>query len=299
MDSNPAASGTKPTIRLIVISGRSGSGKSVALHSLEDLGFYCIDNLPALLLPQLITLARRHYPKLAVSIDVRNLPAEPEALHTLYRSIRNDPGIHSTIIFIDAEDQVLIKRYAETRRLHPLSHSSLSLDDAVSREATLLKEVAAVADLRLDSTNLSVHDLASEIVTGVQGHPGKQLLITFESFGFRDGIAKDADFVFDSRFLPNPYWQPELRSHSGLEEPVRRFFAGYPQMYDYIDHLDRLLMFWLPAVENSNRSYLTVAIGCTGGFHRSVYIAEELYARFCRRGLNARVRHRALKTAKI
>ncbi len=286
------------SLDLVIISGRSGSGKSVALHSLEDLGYYCIDNLPVIFLSDLITLAKQHYPKLAVSVDIRNIPHNFQQLGDLYQSARHDPAIRSTIIFIDAEDQVLIKRYSETRRLHPLSRHSLSLNEAIIKEAEILSQIASVADLRIDSTNLSVHDLSTQVVSCVQGKPEKQLVIIFESFGFKDGVAKDADFVFDSRFLPNPYWRKELRKYSGLDDCVKKFFQEYPEVESYINRIDDLLMSALPQIERSNRSYLTVAIGCTGGFHRSVFIAQTLTDRFLQRNLAAKVRHRSLDKAK-
>ncbi|HAR79240.1 MAG TPA: RNase adapter RapZ, partial [Succinivibrionaceae bacterium] len=281
-------------LELVVVSGRSGSGKSVAIKALEDLGFYCIDNLPVVFLGQLIELAKEHYPKLAVSLDIRNLPSNPSDLRIIYKNTKADKNIKSTIIYLDADDSILIKRYSETRRLHPLSKGKLSLNEAINKESIILKQIASVADLRVDTTNLSLHDLSKQIVATIQGSPEKQLIIIFESFGFKDGIAKDADFVFDSRFLPNPFWEVNLRTHSGLEEPVKKFFSKYPEVGVFIEQIDELLMRWINNIESSNRSYLTVAIGCTGGFHRSVYIAQNLYDRFKSRGYLVQVRHRSL-----
>lgn len=281
-------------LELVVISGRSGSGKSVALHSLEDLGYYCIDNLPVIFLRDLIEFAKKNHPRLAVSIDIRNMPQNFDELTKLYEDTKKDPTIKSTVIFIDAEDQVLVKRYSETRRLHPLSKASLSLDEAVETEAHVLTRISSVADMRIDTTNMSVHELTNQVITCVKGKPDKQLVIIFESFGFKDGVAKDADFVFDSRFLPNPYWKKELRDYTGLDSPVKKFFDDYPEVLTYIKQIDALIMQWLPTIEKSNRSYLTVAIGCTGGFHRSVFIAQSLADRFALRGLNTTVRHRSL-----
>ncbi len=288
----------KQPIQLFVISGRSGSGKSLALKVLEDLGFYCIDNLPAVFMGNLIKLAKEHYPKLAVSIDIRTIiyggERDMAIINETYVQARHDPLVKSTIIYLDADDQELIKRYANTRRLHPLSLKSMSLDEAIKQESKLLQSISSVADLRIDTSNLSVHDLSAQITTLVQGRPERELVMIFESFGFKDGIAKDADFVFDSRFLPNPFWEKELRSYTGLDKPIIDFFAKHPEVDEYIGQIDDILLRWLPTIETSNRSYLTVAIGCTGGFHRSVYIAQSLADRFTARGITAHVRHRSL-----
>ena len=179
-------------VDLVVISGRSGSGKTVALHALEDLGFYCVDNLPVELLYNMIDLAKKSYPKIAISIDVRNLPnsGHEELLNDIYISVNNDPDIDSTIIFIDADDQVLIKRYSETRRLHPLSQKNLTLNEAIQKETEILKIISSVADLRIDTTNLSIHDLCKNVISCINGKPFKEVVIIFESFGYKDGITK-------------------------------------------------------------------------------------------------------------
>ncbi len=284
-------------VDLVVISGRSGSGKTVALHALEDLGFYCIDNLPIVFLEDLIKLAKQNYPKLAVSLDVRNMPLgdDYEELNNIYSKAIHDPDINPTIIFIDADDQVLIKRYSETRRLHPLSLKNLSLNEAIAKEAEVLKVISSIADLRIDTTNLSIHELCQQVITCVQGKPHKKIVIIFESFGYKDGITKDADFVFDARFLPNPYWDKSIRQYCGLDEPIKKFFSKYPEVENYIDKIDDLLFGILKAIEQSDRSYLTVAIGCTGGYHRSVYIAQSLADKFQqKRGICVKVRHRSL-----
>ena len=287
-------------VDLVVISGRSGSGKTVALHALEDLGFYCVDNLPVELLYNMIDLAKRSYPKIAISIDVRNLPdsGHEEVLNDIYLKVNNDPNIDSTIIFIDADDQVLIKRYSETRRLHPLSQKNLTLNEAIQKETEILKIISSVADLRIDTTNLSIHDLCKSVISTINGKPFKEVVLIFESFGYKDGITKDADFVFDARFLPNPYWDKGIRHFCGLEEPIRQFFSKYPEVENYINKLDDLLLDIMPAIEVGDRSYLTVAVGCTGGFHRSVYIAQTLADRFKERGTNVKVRHRTLQKMK-
>lgn len=284
-------------VQLVIISGRSGSGKSIALKVLEDLGYYCIDNLPADFLPSLIKLAQtgERYSKLAVSLDIRNKPEKVERLDRLYAMVKSNPLLDSIIIYLDAADQVLIRRYLETRRLHPLSRNHLSLAQAITKEKELLSEIAAAADIRLDSSSTSVHELASSIHELITGKKEKDLVIVFESFGFKNGIAKDADFVFDARFLPNPFWEKELRPLSGLDDKVKEFFKHYPEVDLYISQIDELLSTWIKALQKNNRSYLTVAIGCTGGFHRSVYIAQSLYEIFKRRSLNVQVRHKSLE----
>ena len=194
---------------------------------------------------------------------------------------------------------MLLKRYSETRRLHPLSKQHLSLDEAIVKESVILKELASWADLRIDTTNMSIHDLSTRITTLILGCPEKQLIIVFESFGFKNGIAKDADFVFDARFLPNPFWDKNLRQFTGLDEPVIEFFKRYDKVASYIDQIDNLLMSNLEDIEKNNRSYLTVAIGCTGGKHRSVYVANELASRFIERKLFVQIRHCSLEVGHL
>lgn len=285
-------------IDLVIISGRSGSGKTVALRVLEDLGYYCIDNLPVIFLPELVAVAKNRYPKLAVSIDIRNMPDNIQSFEDMYKTLRENKKIKTTLIYVDAEESVLIKRYSETRRLHPLSKRKLSLDEAIVLEGSILEDIASLADLRIDTSSLSIHALAAQITTLINGHPEKKLVIVFESFGFKNGIAKDADFIFDARFLPNPFWDPSLRSKTGLDIEVVKFFDKYPQVNLYINQIDEMLTGWLGDIEKSNRSYLTVAIGCTGGCHRSVFIAQSLYERFEKRGLLTKVRHRSLEALK-
>lgn len=281
-------------LQLVIISGRSGSGKTVALRALEDLGYYCIDNLPVNFLLELTSMAATRYPKLAVSIDIRNLPENDSFLATLINDIKANPKIHSTLIFCDADDQVLIKRYSETRRLHPLSRKNLSLSEAIVLERTKLETIAGWADLRIDTSDLSVHDLSNEVTQAISGRPERRLVMVFESFGFKNGIAKDADFVFDARFLPNPFWEKELRAYTGLDQPVIDFFHRHPEVEVYIKQIDNMLMYWLRDIESSNRSYLTVSVGCTGGCHRSVYIAQSLADLYQSRGFMVQVRHRSL-----
>ena len=226
------------------------------------------------------------------------MPDNIQSFEDMYKTLRENKKIKTTLIYVDAEESVLIKRYSETRRLHPLSKRKLSLDEAIVLEGSILEDIASLADLRIDTSSLSIHDLAAQITTLINGHPEKKLVIVFESFGFKNGIAKDADFIFDARFLPNPFWDPSLRSKTGLDIEVVKFFDKYPQVNLYINQIDEMLTGWLGDIEKSNRSYLTVAIGCTGGCHRSVFIAQSLYERFEKRGLLTKVRHRSLEALK-
>ena len=291
----PASPPAAKPVRLVIISGRSGSGKSVALRAVEDLGFYCIDNLPISLFHELMGQARDHYPRLAVSIDIRNLPGNTQALEALCHDLRRNPDLDTTLIYVDADDQVLMRRYLQTRRLHPLASQRLTLSQAIEQESSILSDIASIADLRLDTSALSVHELSSHIAAVLAGRQEKKLMVICESFGFKHGIARDADFVFDSRFLPNPYWELELRSCTGLDPQVREFFSQHTEVEGYVDSIERLLLEHMDMIRRSSRSYLTVAIGCTGGRHRSVYIAQTLGERFRERGLDALIRHRTLE----
>ena len=267
--------------RLVVLSGLSGGGKTVALRTLEDLGFYCVDNLPAALIPQLVDalLAGSHGPRrIAVGIDVRaqgdDLSRMPGVLAQLASA-----GTPAELVFLHARDEVLIKRYSETRRRHPLSAQGLSLAGAIARERTLLKPLAALADRVIDSSELNVHQLRRLIATGY-GLSERGLTLMFESFAYRKGLPPDADFVFDARCLPNPHWEPTLRPLSGKDAAVRTYLEAQPAVREYLADLIRLLDTWLPRFEGEDRSYVTVSIGCTGGRHRSVYLAERLAEHF-------------------
>ena len=282
-------------MKLIVVSGRSGSGKTIALRVLEDLGYYCVDNLPVTLLPQLVNDTRGRHDQLAVSIDVRNMPEQSGDIENLLGQIRQASDIEYSSIFTDADNATLIRRYGESRRLHPLSRKHLSLDQAILQETHLLAPLSSTADLRIDTSTLSIHDLSEQICERILGRKEKELVLVFESFGFKHGTPKDADFVFDARFLPNPHWVPELRPLTGLDGPVRDYLQAQPDVMLYSQQIDTLLSNWLPHLERNNRSYVTVAIGCTGGQHRSVFITEQLAASFRARNKTVQVRHRTLE----
>lgn len=280
-------------MQLIIVSGRSGSGKTIALRVLEDLGFYCVDNLPISLLPTLVHAVIEQYQKIAISIDVRNLPEHSEELLDSLNFLPK--GVEPEILFIDADDNTLLKRFGETRRLHPLSQKELPLLEALQTEHKMLEPIMERATWRLDSSDLSLHQLSEQVTERVLGRADKKLIIVFQSFGFKYGLPKDADFVFDARILPNPHWQPELKLLTGLDTDVQIFFRQQPLVTKFIYQLENFLDTWLPHFQRSNRSYLTIATGCTGGQHRSVYISQQLSERFEQKTVKVQVRHRELK----
>lgn len=282
-------------MKLMVVSGNSGAGKSVALRVLEDLGYYCVDNLPIDLLSQFVGSIQQSNQNVAVSIDIRNLPKDPSLLNTTLTELKKNHDV--TVVFLDADDKELIKRYSETRRLHPLSLSSeqYSLEQAVTLEKNILSDLKEEADLVLDTTTKSIHDLSETLRSRILGRESKELVMVFESFGFKHGLPTDADYVFDVRFLPNPHWEPHLRPMTGLDKPVADYLAKHRDVIQLKEQIQQFLSTWLPALEKNNRSYLTVAIGCTGGQHRSVYITQQLGEYFKAQGQQVQIRHKTLE----
>lgn len=280
-------------MELVIISGRSGAGKSVALRALEDVGYYCVDNIPLPLIPQLAEFLAKSDRSTVVSLDVRNLPENANLLETVLNQLPET--IQTTLIFLDCERTTLIRRYSDSRRFHPLSSQDLSLESAIDLENKLLEPLLQQANYIIDTSSLSAHELAENLRELLRGSAEKVLQIVVESFGFKYGVPADADYVFDVRFLPNPHWNPELRPMTGLEQPVIDFLERQPQVHQFIYHTRNYLEMWLPALEKNNRSYLTIAIGCTGGKHRSVFIAEQLASYFMSRDKNVKVRHRSLE----
>ncbi|RPI14385.1 MAG: RNase adapter RapZ [Lysobacterales bacterium] len=284
-------------MRLIVVSGLSGSGKSVALNMLEDLDYYCVDNLPAGLLPGFIGYTVRTsepaYRLTAVGVDARNRPEDLADVPRLLDELRRS-GIGCELLFLRADNEQLLKRFSETRRRHPLSRSGIGLQEALDQERRLLAPVANAADLTIDTSRLSVHELRDlvreRVVERASGGPS----LLFESFAYRHGVPDDADFVFDARALPNPYWNPSLREHTGRDEPIRQFMGAQEEANRFLEDVQGFLERWLPSLVRSNRSYLTVAVGCTGGQHRSVYLAERLATHFQGRYGRTLIRHRDL-----
>lgn len=277
---DPALSANKT--RLIVVSGLSGSGKSVALRTLEDLDYYCVDNLPSALMPAFVRAVSEDtgglHPKLAVGVDVRNRADDLDRLPGVLASLA-DAGISYELVYLDTRDDVLIKRYSETRRRHPLSGEGLGLADAIALERKLMRPIAAIADRVIDTSELNVHQLR-RLVIGELGMSAGSLTLLFESFAYKRGVPSDADFVFDARCLPNPHWNARLRPLSGRDAAVREWFAEQSDVSLFHRHLQDFLDVWLPRFKTEGRSYVTICIGCTGGRHRSVYLVERLADHF-------------------
>ncbi len=283
-------------MKLIIVSGLSGSGKSIVLHALEDLGYYCIDNLPLSLLKAFATQISRsglgHYEHAAVGIDARNLTEDFAHFSSLLDQVRS-LGIECEVVFLQADQATLIKRFSETRRKHPLTHNNLSLAEAVAHERRLLAAVAINADWCIDSTSTNIHQLR-DMVSERMLSERRTLSLTFCSFGFKHGVPVDCDYVFDVRCLPNPHWEPQLRSLTGLDVEVQLYLAKQPTVKDMFESISEFLERWLPSFQADNRSYMTVAIGCTGGQHRSVYMAKRLADYFSDSEFDVLLRHREL-----
>ncbi|MBP8029553.1 MAG: RNase adapter RapZ [Pseudomonadales bacterium] len=282
-------------MRLVVISGRSGSGKSTALHVLEDEGFYCIDNLPAGLLGPLVEqMQQEGYPTLkgiAVSIDARNTGRDLALFPAMLAKARE--LMDCEIIYLDARRSTLIKRFSETRRKHPLSNNDTDLTQAIDAEKDLLAPIADLASLTIDTSNLNLYQLRDLVLGRVARQANAEVSLLFLSFGYKHGIPVDADLVFDVRCLPNPYWKQELRAWTGRDQPVIEFLDAEPEVQAMLEDIRNFLQKWLPSFKQ-NRRYLTVAIGCTGGQHRSVYLCEKLQQQFLQQYEYTQVRHREL-----
>lgn len=283
-------------MQLVIISGRSGSGKSIALQALEDLGYCAIDNLPAMLLGSLVDELREQgaRPQLAVSIDARNLPAALKQLPKMLESLRQK-SIHFQVIYLTTDARILLERYSATRRRHPLTRDSdMTLEEAINKEEETLLDIRDLADLMIDTSRLSVHDLRRRITDQVAQQREDRLTLTLESFGYKRGVPLDADLVFDVRCLPNPYWDPTLRQYTGRDANIINFLKGYPVVEEMRNDIQTWLEKWLPAYQNSQRSYMTIAIGCTGGQHRSVYMVEQLAQMLVKQAGEVQLRHREL-----
>ena len=279
-------------MQVVVITGLSGSGKSIALNVLEDAGYYCVDNLPATLLPRLMRQLRNEgYEKVAVAVDVRSgmsiaaLPQQVTDLSLLDIDVR--------FIFLDARDETLIARFSETRRRHPLADERATLAEAIAKEREALERVAELGH-RVDTSDLQANALRAWVKDFIRLDAAEGLTLLFESFGFKHGIPLDADLVFDVRCLPNPHYDPQLRPHTGKDAPVIEFLERQPDVARMAEDVRKFVDDWLPCFIRDNRSYLTVAIGCTGGQHRSVYLAEWLARQFEGK-VRVLVRHRSLR----
>jgi UPF0042 nucleotide-binding protein len=283
-------------MKLTIISGRSGSGKSTVLHILEDRGYYCIDNLPASLLPALadrISNGDTHLSDIAVSIDARNISADLQQAPEIISELQARE-LSTEIIFLDANSQTLLKRFSESRRKHPLSNESTDLREAIDIESALLESISMMANLVIDTSNMSLHQLRDLMKNRLLESSETNMALLFESFGFKNGVPVDADLVYDVRCLPNPYWDTALRSLTGLDADVAKFLDSQDEVQEMVDDIKTYLEKWLPRYESNNRSYITVAVGCTGGQHRSVYIGEKLRRYFSSKIKNVQIRHRDL-----
>jgi UPF0042 nucleotide-binding protein len=284
-------------MKLMVISGRSGSGKSTCLHVLEDIGYYCVDNLPASMLGTLTESVSNdlhpEFQEVAVSIDARNISEDLEKFPHIFENLDSNK-IERQIIFLDADDNTLLKRFSETRRRHPLTSENLGLLEAIKKEKFLLAPIISLSNLTIDTSSLSLHQLRDIVKNRVTSKAGTGLSVQFQSFGFKHGVPVDADMVFDVRCLPNPYWVVQLRSLNGLDKEVADYLDSQHEVQDMYTDIKDFLTRWLPKFEANNRSYITIAIGCTGGQHRSVYLCEKLKLEFNTTSYNVQVRHKEI-----
>ena len=277
-------------MQLIIVTGLSGSGKSVVLKALEDTGYYCVDNLPATLLPQIVENLKGIQKLVAISTDTRSaaLEALPENIQKLKAQ-----GITVQVLFLESTTESLVKRFSETRRRHPLSSGEMTLAESIKQERTLLAPLAELAH-HIDTSDLSANTLRGWVKDFV-AHENSSITLLFTSFGFKHGIPLDADFVFDVRCLPNPHYDPVLRPMTGRDAPVKAFLEKEPLVHDMYQDIQNFVTRWLPSFVLENRSYLTIAVGCTGGQHRSVHIVEELGKHFSKKNQQVLIRHRELE----
>ncbi|OBT17424.1 RNase adaptor protein RapZ [Vibrio sp. UCD-FRSSP16_10] len=284
--------------QLVVVSGNSGGGKSVALRALEDIGYYCVDNLPVTLLSAFVEGLSAKQTKVAVSIDIRNLPTNPHQVTSVLSTL--DDSVQVTVLYLEANEETLIKRYSETRRIHPLSlvKDSRSLQQAIIEEKHLLSALKEQADLVIDSSKLSIHELSEMVRKRILGRDGQELVMVFQSFGFKHGLPPDVDYVFDVRFLPNPHWNAALRPLTGLDKPIQDYLYSFDDVVELKEQIQAFIERWLPSLEKNNRSYLTVAIGCTGGKHRSVFLTQQIGEYFLAQGQQVLIRHNQLEKEK-
>jgi UPF0042 nucleotide-binding protein len=282
-------------VKLVIVSGLSGSGKTVALRTLEDAGYYCIDNLPLGMLPELvdsmINATPEPYDLVAIAIDARSGVDSSTRFDEIMRHISSHP-LQLNILFLTCDTSRLLKRFSETRRKHPLSREGLPLADAIQQEKKLLEDIHANADHAIDSSDLNVHELRQMIIDRLLSQSASEMGILIQSFGFKNGVPTDTDFVFDVRCLPNPHWEKDLRPLTGCDRAVIKYLQSYDEVEQMFTSISRFLVDWIPAFEKENRSYMTVSIGCTGGKHRSVYLTERIAAEIGKQRDNLAIRHR-------
>lgn len=286
-------------MRLVIISGHSGSGKTSALNILEDVGFTCIDNLPASLLENLITQlnSNNNHEELniAVGIDARNLVGDLNKIPGILKIIGRD-GVDVSVIFLYAHRSDLLRRYSETRRRHPLSTDTIGLKEAIELEKSILSPISDIADRSVDTSRLTLHQLRDLIKNTIVPNTPQHMSILFESFGFKNGVPTDSDFVFDVRCLPNPYWKQQLKNKTGNDQGVIEFLESQVEVASMLADIIGFLTRWIPKFQQNNRSYLTVSIGCTGGQHRSVYLANRLHEHFSAEHPLIQVSHKELSS---
>lgn len=285
-------------MKLVIVSGLSGAGKTVALKQYEDLGYYCIDNLPLQLVGPIVARAFRvaesRYDKLAVGIDARESPKEIAKFPRYLERLRAR-GVETRVLFLRAESSTLLQRYSETRRRHPLAQGEVSLAEAIELERRLLAPIANLSDAVIDTTHKNLHELREEILSQVPGGGHGKLSLLLLSFGYKNGVPEDADYIFDVRCLPNPHWEPALRKFTGCDANVASWLSGQPVVERMYEDIRGFLERWLPEFQTQDRAYLTIALGCTGGQHRSVYLVERLAQHLRTRYDNLAVRHRELR----
>jgi len=290
----------RPVQNIVIVSGMSGGGKSTALNALEDLGYYCIDNLPGALLPQFgpqLSANPGLYRKVALGIDARSRESDLQVVLDWMEWLRKN-SFHCKLLFVTADKPVLIKRFSETRRRHPLTGSDMILSDAIENERRLLEPIRQKADKVLDSSTANIHQLRRQVWDCVEGE-SDELTIVLQSFAFKHGVPQDVDFTFDARMLPNPHWQPGLQPLTGQDEAVRQWLEKDPAVLRMARDIETFMNNWLPALRGEQRSYVTIGIGCTGGQHRSVYLADTLATAFRRVHKNVLVHHRELSSKQL
>jgi UPF0042 nucleotide-binding protein len=288
-------------MKLVIISGLSGSGKTVALHTLEDEEYYCVDNFPLGLLPdfvdRIINRKVQLYDSVAVGIDARSASEDLRKFSSIIKQLKsreNSPPIDIEIVYMQAELGTLIKRFSDTRRKHPLTRKGLPLSEAIEVERNLLRDVSGSADLYIDTTYTNIHELRNYVKERIVKRPKTSMSLLFQSFGFKNGAPTDSDFVFDVRCLPNPHWEPNLRALTGQDPEVIAFLQAQADVQHMLEYITAYLDFVIPKFEKQNRYYLTVSIGCTGGQHRSVFMTETLFDHYRANMKNVSLHHREL-----
>jgi UPF0042 nucleotide-binding protein len=284
-------------MKLIIVSGLSGSGKTIALHTLEDAGYFCVDNLPISLLPNFIDTMLEAKPAtydfVAVAIDARSGADDINYFDEIIKQAREQADFVE-ILFLTSDIKKLITRFSETRRKHPLSRQGIPLIDAIKLEQNLLRNIYSKADLVIDTSKFNVHQLRQMIIKRLIPSNSSELAIMVQSFGFKHGLPTDTDFVFDVRCLPNPHWESHLKDFSGRDAPIVDYLESFPEVISMFDSINSFLTTWIPCFEKENRSYMTISLGCTGGQHRSVFLADKLALSLKNKKYNSTVRHREL-----